>query len=468
LLGCDIVFDIDHYTPSLIQRLKKSLVRELELEDGRINSLGGHVLDKSSALELSDDLLDSSKRKFHWIIFQDRRLCDFLHKGDITLFTYDESYSPARTLDALDDSVFLKWISTPFYKQYDLVLSRALDSGDLVKMRALLSGPRYVAEQDDDLCFSGARRIIDRRMERLRAVEAYAGVNLPSLNDLSKMLMHPQDRVALAPLLNLLPVAHFRSFQDEAVRLIRSIAVECNNRHSDPDLAKGILQLAKSLASVSADIKHQIEMDEQQVNEIAAKEREHEFRRTQGGAPLVSLVSRWVGTSPGSIEITREGVRKDVAFIAAKDLKAIRWGITITQGCLYDFFLSVQSGQGAEIQISWCSVKDLEKESFSKMIDASLSYALPSIINKINANLDNNKSVIIGNCELNRSHLVILSWFGTKRNEVPWSRVHSEVARGDVIISDRANSKIRVTMPMRTTYNAITIGIIAASRGQQQ
>src|SRR5262249_20079470 len=151
------------------------------------------------------------------------------------------------------------------------------------------------------------------------------------------------------------------------------------------------------------------------------------------------------------IEITREGVRKGAAFIAAKDLKAIRWGITITQGGLYNFFLSVKSDQGTEIQISWCSVKDLEKESFSKMIDASLSYALPSIVKKINVDLDNNKRIVIGNCELNRSHLVILSWFGTKRNEVPWSRVHSEVARGDVIISDRTNSKIWVAMPMRTT-----------------
>ena len=102
------------------------------------------------------------------------------------------------------------------------------------------------------------------------------------------------------------------------------------------------------------------------------------------------------------------------------------------------------------------------------MVDASVRYALPSILEKINADLDNDKRVVIGNCELSRSHLVILSWFGTRRHEVPWPRVHAEMARGDVIISDRANSKVRTTMPMGTTYNALTIGMIAASRGKQQ
>jgi hypothetical protein len=102
------------------------------------------------------------------------------------------------------------------------------------------------------------------------------------------------------------------------------------------------------------------------------------------------------------------------------------------------------------------------------MIDASFHYALPPILEKINAALDINKTVVVGNCELHRSHLIIPSWFGMRRHELPWPRVHAEMAAGDVIISDSANSKVRTTMPMGTTYNAVTIGIIAASRGKQQ
>jgi tetratricopeptide (TPR) repeat protein len=468
LLGCDINFDIEDYSTKQIQRRKKALVQEIDLEEGRVGSLGRYTIDKSRALSLCDEILDDTKKKFHWIVFQDKRLCDFLHAGDVALFTYDENYFPAPTLDALDQPAFLNWLSTAFSSQYDLVLSRALDQNNLARVGALLAGRRYVGQQDDDLCFAGARRLIDRRMEPIRRAEKEVSTKPPSLAALSEMLIDPKNPHALAPLLNLLPAAHFRSFQNEAVRLIQSIALNCNNEHSDPDLAREVLQLANAFAFVSVDIKHQVETDEQQVNEIIAKERENEVRLTQGGAPL---------------EITKEGVRKGTEFIAAKELKAIRWGITVTgQRPLlsYDFFLGVLSTQGAEIQIAWSSSKDIDKnnECFSKLINASFSYALPSILEKINADLDKDKTIVIGNCELTHHQVVELTrhqvvipmagWFGTKRHEVPWPRVHTEVAKGDLIISDRTNSKVRIAMPIRTTYNAVTIGLIAASRGKHQ
>ncbi len=470
LLGCDVNSDIEKYPTKEIQKLKKALVQEIDLEAGQIESLGGYAIDKSRALGLCDELIDDTTKKFHWIVFQDKRLCDFLHTGDIALFTYDENYFPIATLNALDEPAFLSWLGAVFARQYELVLSRALDQGNLARIGVLLNGRRYIAQQDEDLCFAGASRFIDRRMEPIRNAAKDASAKKPSMPALSKMLIDSNNPLALAPLLNVLPLARFRSFQDEAVRLVRSIAVDCHNEHSDPDLAKEVLQLADAFRSVSVDIKQQLATDQHQVNEIITKDREHEVRITQEGAPLISLVSRWVGTSPGSIEITRAGVRKGAALIAIKDLKAIRWGITITNGVLYSFFLSVQSDQGTEIQISWSPLIEVEKNKayFSNMVDASVRYALPTILEKINADLDNDKRVVIGNCELGRSHLVILSWFGTRRHEVPWSRVHAEMAGGDVIISDHTNSKVRTAMPMSTTYNAVTIGIIAASRGKQQ
>jgi tetratricopeptide (TPR) repeat protein len=460
LLGCDINSNIEDYPTKQIQKLKKALVQEIDLEEGRVGTLGRYTIDKSRALSLCDELLDDTKKKFHWIVFQDKRLCNFLHTGDIALFTYDDNYFPAPTLDALDEPAFLNWLSTAFSSQYDLVLSRVLDQSNLAWVGALLGGRRYIGQQEDDLCFAGARRLIDRRMEPIRSAEKEGYTKPPSLAVLSELLIDPKNPHALAPLLNLLPAAHFRSFQNEAVRLIRSIALNCNNEHSDPDLARGVLQLANAFAFVSVDVKHQVETDEQQVNVIIAKEREHEVRLTQGGAPL---------------EITREGVRKGTEFIAAKEFKAIRWGITITgqrPSLSYDFFLGVLSTQGTEIQINWSSSIELDKnnEYFSKLVEASFSYALPSILEKINADLDRDGTIVIGNCELTRHQAVIpmAGWFGTKRYEVPWRFVHTEVAKGDLIITDRTNSRVRIAMPIRTTYNAVTIGLIAASRGKQQ
>jgi hypothetical protein len=458
LLGCDINLDIEDYPTKQIQKLKKALVQEIDLEEGRIDSLGRYSIDKSRALALCDELLDDTTKKFHWIVFQDKRLCDFLHTGDIEFFTYDENYFPISTFNALDEPAFLSWLSGPFSQQYDLVLSRTLDQNNLTTIGALFSGRRYVAQQDEDLCFASASRFIDRRMEPIRTAEKDAGTKRPSTSALSEILIDPKNPHALVPLLNLLP-AHFRSFQNEAVRLIRSIAVDCNNKHSDPDLAKGVLQLAKAFTSVSVDVKHQIETDEQQVNEIIAKEREHEIRLTQGGEPL---------------QILKEGVRKGAAFIASKDLKGVRWGAihSSTYGKQSaQFYLAVLSSDGAEITVDWSTSIDIDKSKnfYSQMIDAVFAYALPPILQKIEADLDSDKSVVIGTCELKCFYVVIPGgWFGTKAHKVPWPRVHTEVADGKMIISDRANSRIKIALPIQTTYNAVAIDFIAASRGKQQ
>lgn len=350
LLGCDPNSDIDQYPISRTQKLKKALIQEIALEEGQVDSLGGCFIDKSRAISLCDELLNETQKEFHWAVFQDRRLCDFLHTGDVTLFLYDENYFPLPTLDAIDDPAFLNWISSPFSRQYDLVLSRALEQNNLEKVSALLSGRRYVNQQDDDLCFAGAKRAIDRRMEPIRGAEKDSETQRPSLLALSGILIDPKNPDALAPLLNLLPAAHFRSFQNEAARLLRSIALNSNNRYSDSDLAREVLQFANRFAFVSVDVKHQVENDEQQVNEIIAKEREHEVRLTQGSAAL---------------EITKEGVRKGEEFIAAMEIRSIRWGINITGQrpyLNYDFLIGVQSEKGKEIQITWSASKELDKK----------------------------------------------------------------------------------------------------------
>lgn len=390
-------------------------------------------------------------------MFKDWPLCYFLQYGDIRLFCYDETYFPIDTLNALDNSTFLDWLSEPFSNQFDIELSRAIEQDKLPLVGALLSGHRYVNLQSEDLCFSGAARSIDRRMETIRTSEKAASHKRPSISELSKLLVDATNPRALAPLLNLLP-AHFRSYQNEAVRLIRSIAVDCNNIHSDADLANDLLALAGSFTFVSVDVKHQVEADRQKVTELIAQERQHEVRLTLRDAPL---------------NITKEGVRNGNSFLAAKDAAAIRWGVNVngtSSSRIFDFLIAVRGIKGDEITINWRSTADLDKnnEFFTKMIDAAFNYLFPSILERINADLDKNTTVQIGSCELTRSQIAlhVLGWLGRKRHEIPWSRVEVEISKGDVNVSDRLNSKIRASVPLRETYNAPMITLIAAARGK--
>ena len=85
LLGVDNDASKESITISVIQKKKRALIQELELEDGWSESIGFQI-DKSRALGICDDLLDEQKRDFHWIVFKDWPLCYFLQYGDIRLF----------------------------------------------------------------------------------------------------------------------------------------------------------------------------------------------------------------------------------------------------------------------------------------------------------------------------------------------------------------------------------------------
>jgi hypothetical protein len=73
------------------------------------------------------------------------------------------------------------------------VLSRALDQNNVATITALSSGRHYVAQQEEDFCFAGASRLIDRRMEPLRHAEKEAITKKPSVSALSKMLIDPNN-----------------------------------------------------------------------------------------------------------------------------------------------------------------------------------------------------------------------------------------------------------------------------------
>lgn len=470
LLGCQANENVFSYTQKDIQKLKKILVQEIDLEDGRIGSLDGHLVDKSRALGICDELLNDDSNLYHATIFDDKRLCAFLQKGDTALFTYDESYFPIETLALLDDDPsFPTWLSDRFSRQYDLVLSRALEQNNLSAVTALLSGRRYVIQKHEDLCFSGANRFLDLQMERLRKAEQEASTEVPSVRALSaillgktqvneaaplaKLLPLPDEpSPALAPLLSLLP-EYFKSFQIEAARLIRSIAIDCYNKHSDADLASEILKLAQPLeAVISVEMKGHIEGDKKRLKEILAEESKKEVRLLQAGEKL---------------QITREGVRKGSAFVSAKHVKGVRWGITVQQNSSFDCLVSVISDEREELVLNWTSQN---QEHYSQMLDALLSFVYPSALEKINKALKENKSVVIGNCELTRLSLVISvsGFFSQKRHEVPWEFVETEFAQGALNVFHRLQPNIKATLPMRTTYNAAAIRSIALSQGKSQ
>lgn len=67
-----------------VQKAKKALIQEIELEDGRVDWMPGLKIDRSMALKIADELNDEWPRYWHYLVFETKPLLDFLSRGDLT------------------------------------------------------------------------------------------------------------------------------------------------------------------------------------------------------------------------------------------------------------------------------------------------------------------------------------------------------------------------------------------------
>jgi tetratricopeptide (TPR) repeat protein len=224
LLNCPSDIDLDDVDARALKGFKDKLLKEIELEDGVVAWIPGIRFDKSKAISASEELSDEIKREYHWHVFRNPPLLDFLSRGGFEHFLVKEASSPIEIIELLDDesAAFREWLSEPFAKQFDLVLSRAIDLKNPALITCLLAGRRWVAPSFTDACFQSTLRQIDRLLQPLRDARGRAAETNPSVTSVQTLL----DENSLLHLLNSLPV-YFRDYQDEAAQIIRDIHPHC-------------------------------------------------------------------------------------------------------------------------------------------------------------------------------------------------------------------------------------------------
>lgn len=470
----------DDFDAKTIQKLKKTLLHEIALEDGAVHWLPGIKVDKSRAIGLCDELMNDSKRYFHWLVFSNKPLLNFLSKGSYEHFLVHESSSEIDTIEVIEDadSGFQEWLGDLFIPQFNRVLCKAIDVGNLVVLECLLDGRRWVPPSHADRCFQNARHAIDRRLQPLRDANKRADDEKPLLSQVKGLLNHGN----LLGIMNLLP-SYFEDFQNEAVNQLRGIAISSFNAHGDADQARQIVELAKQFSFRSADANRQIEEDAQQIEKLLQQERKHESKLTIGDKRC---------------EVTKEGVRMGDLFIATTDVSTVRWGIMLSgerAAPSYDFSMVVMSDfrmrrhaamlrehgpltvhepladfdmdtarRNWIIRIGWHAVNDIKKQKdlFQGLVTATLNYILPSLIERVEKSLAAGHSIAIGPCTVSRHGLAFdtKGWIFTASHVVPWQRVRHSLNNGEITIHDIAVSKATVSFPFRDTDNAPLLQIL--------
>jgi len=438
----------DEFDVKAIQRAKKRLLQEIDLNDGKVSWLGDHSLDRSRALALENELHDNHKRLYHRAIFQNSRLLRFLTRSDIDHFLYDDDYFPKETIELLEkDQGFSSFLSKPFAQQYNLLLSRALERKMLPVVEVLFDGRRWVLPEDDDVCFEGANKQVNNLVSLLRAEAGSGEKKKPSLQALETFL----NQHALPGIFNLLP-ASLRSAHTDIVAELRSLAISCYKNHGDSDLSQSVLNLGKLFHFKSTERNKHLEQDHKKIAEKVVEERKDE-------ANLVFGEER-------SFQITKDGIWTANRFLPASSVNKMRWGITRDTGTgKYDYLFVITDDAGETIRASWCASDKREANStkhFNSIEQAALSYLADAAIEKMQAILQRGQSVVIGPCTLTKEGIKFKTQclFFKKNQFVGWTEVSTEVRNGQVIVCKTSQPKVATTMSTRETDNAVLLPII--------
>jgi len=456
LLALPAGVSFDGLNDTLLQRLKKSLLREIELEEGTLSWLHDCTVDKSKAIMYCDELSNNSRRHHHWLVFTNKPLLNFLTRGCHDHFLVDANESPLALIESLEDTVggFRHWLSQPFARQFDVVLSKAIERRNLVVLECLLDGRRWVAQDFADKCFENTRRVVDRMLDPLRELRKRGETQKPDVASVRALL----ESNSLRDTLNLLPT-YFSDLQNEAVACVRDLAIDSYNIYSDSECSSELLLLTQDFTFKSADLNHQLAEDRENIQRLISEERAVEVRLTHGSR-------NW--------QITKSHVQMGSISFPVVEAASLRWGVSLLrngQQVTSEYLVAVKADDGREVRFEWEASGDQEKKSdrhFKSLINAAITYVFPTVVAKCEALIRRGQSLRIGNCLVTDHSLEFETsgWIFTKKRIVPWSRVRASVENGDLVVSDAADNAAKIILSLQQTDNAAVLRYLVDTRSE--
>lgn len=448
LLNCPEDFDFDDLEPKIAQKWKKTLLQEIELEEGKLHWMPGLTIDRSKAIEIADKISNMEDASYNWKVYKCTPLMEFLSKGDISHFLLDEEWSPLDFIEFVSVSEDLgDWLSEPFSTQYDCIFSKAVAAREVLVIEALLDGRRWVMPSYADRCFEGALREADSILHPLRELKVRAGTNKVDANDIKKVL----HKHKITSILNLLP-PYFYKLQNEAVTLVRSIAIDAHNIHEDSELSLAIIEQSKEFSVKSIELTQKLKEDFETISEIIKEQNKYESHLNFGNA------RKW--------RITKQGIFDNGELCPVNEIRSLRWGIRIEENGSHNYLFAVKRKTGKEHLVTWTSSNRVKQgELFQEIVNAALHYVIPSLIERFLLELNLGETLKVGPVQITRHGISFESkgLFFSRMNQVSWSKVDVVHHNGTAIVKDKFSGKQSLPISLRDVPNAIILGILIMS-----
>ncbi len=434
-----------------LQKARQAVFREIELEDGKVEWIPGLTLDKSAAMTIVDSLSDEAQWVAHVAVFGNQPLRDFLERGHLEYFLVAEDESADEVvLPHMVPKSTLEIIGPKFAAQYNAVLTKAIDQGDVDIVDCVLDGRRWVLPAHEERCFEGAKRALARKFELLESLVLLADKRTVPRTEVEKALTKGQ----LDALLVHLP-AEFHEAHARVGRSLRELSVCLYNRERDAEQSKAILQLGKVCASKSPALAHQMAEDEKFLDEAIRKESAEEAHLEFRDATL---------------DITKAGVSYGDKKMAPEEVVAVRWGQVRTSEspATLRFRIAFKARNGTAINVTWTVSNNLEaqKKHWGKAVDATFTYLIANVMTNFRRQLDDGQTLRIGTLDVVKNGVIfeVQGWFSNKRLPGVWRNLRSRLENGAVVVSDITNSKCSAVLDLESNDNAFLLHLMCTNK----
>ncbi|QEM07642.1 tetratricopeptide repeat protein [Mucilaginibacter rubeus] len=240
-IQADSLSEIDSST---IRKAKKILLANIELSDNEAIDYNGVEITKSACLSIIDELDDKNKKEFHFFIFKNLRLNDFLFDGDLDFFRYFKIES----IYALPE--FIAFISPYFSLQFDKSLSKNFKKQNFSDVKLLLSIKPIVHETYLEKIYNSTYIAVkDVESEIIQIIKDIENKTSPYIKLNFNGLPDLVNRKVNIELVNILP-AYFNTVRNQLAQTIRNLARDLNNEPFEQyKAAFEIIEIAYSIVT---------------------------------------------------------------------------------------------------------------------------------------------------------------------------------------------------------------------------
>lgn len=148
---------------ALIKKTKKQLLIEIGLNNDRYN-YKGIELTKAVCNTVIDELEDENKKAFHWFIYKNKNLNDFLSTGALEFF---ERYKFDSIYNSAD---FINFISPYFSERFDRTLLKAFQDQNLQLFNSILKYQYLISQSDLSKSFKSLDNEIKNRISEIDSI----------------------------------------------------------------------------------------------------------------------------------------------------------------------------------------------------------------------------------------------------------------------------------------------------------